>query len=396
MKLGNIKADELDTEFKNVKIAFCVNSTERGGVEEHILDLLRSVPYKKTFIAPSVLIDIMYDDIVSTKTEPIRLDIKGPLDFAGLAHGQKIFRRSKFDIVHTHMFKSSCIYTPLAKLAGVPITIETLHGIERWRAEGSLIKRKSFIIDRAFSLLQTRFIAVSYACARDMVAIKGISNKKITVVQNGRDLSLFKPISSEARSSFRKHYGIKDDDYVFGVMARLDFQKGHEFLFEAVRTITKERDDFLVLIVGDGKLGDSLKQKVKNLGLTDVVRFVGYQRDIVSHHGIIDVQVLPSLFEGLPLGLVEAAAMEVPVIATAVDGTPEIVLHEKTGLLVPPRDPLALSRAMLYALENKKKMIDMGKAARNYVLKNFTLERQVTETINVYEQLLRANSRGDK
>jgi len=229
---------------------------------------------------------------------------------------------------------------------------------------------------------------VSNACCEDLVNIKGIPREKIVVIQNGRDLSSFSPVSTERRLALRTQYGLTERDYVFGVMARLDFQKGHIYLFEAVRQLIARRSDFKLLVIGDGVLRDELRRKVLELGIQPQVIFTGFQRDLPGYQAILDVHVLPSLFEGLPLGLIEASAMERSVIATSVDGTPEVIIDGKTGILVPPRDPEKLAQAMEYALNNKGEMVEMGKRGRSYVLEHFTLASQINETEALYESLI--------
>ncbi len=142
-----------------------------------------------------------------------------------------------------------------------------------------------------------------------------------------------------------------------------------------------------ILFVGDGELKDSLIAQCSELGISDQVCFAGFQKDMPGFLSMIDVMVLPSLYEGLPLCVIEALAMEKPVIATAVDGTPEIVIPDKTGLLVEAEDPAGLADALAFALDNQDTMRQMGKSGREFVLDNFSLQRQVRETEVLYEEL---------
>jgi len=360
-------------------------------VEEHVLSLVREIDrsrYLPFVVAPPKLIALFGKDLTETKTTIFPMKLTGLLDINGRLNFISFLRKNRIQIVNTHMFIASISFSPLARLAGVPVLIETSHGVEKWRLDKGLIKRNSFIVDRLSSLLQSSILAVSHACCEDLVNIKGINRKKIVVVQNGRDLSSFSPVSPGRRLALRTQYGLTERDFVFGVMARLDFQKGHVYLFEAVRHLIARRTDFKLLVIGDGVLKDELKKKVLESGIHPQVIFTGFQRDLPGYQAILDVHVLPSLFEGLPLGLIEASAMERPVIATSVDGTPEVIIDGKTGILVPPRDPEKLSQAMEYALNNKGEMVEMGKRGRSYVLEHFTLERQINETEALYESLI--------
>lgn len=383
------KRDVMQNE--KIKIAYILCAEERGGVEEHVLSLLRTINrdrFEPFVVATPKLIQLYGNDLDKSAVKVCALKLKGFSDLIGCLTFISFLRKYNIQIVNTHMFVASMKFSLLARLAGTPVLLETSHGVEKWRLEKGFIKRNSFVIDRIVSMLQNKIIAVSYACCDDLINIKHISPKRVVVVQNGRDLSSFSPLSDEKRTALRAQYGLTDNDYVFGAMARLDFQKGHIYLFEAVQQLKKIRNDFKLLVIGDGTLRDELKQKIVELGIQDNVVFTGFQRDLPGYHGMLDVHILPSLFEGLPLGLIEASAMERPVIATKVDGTPEVIIDGKTGILVPPRDSRELAKAMLYALEHKDELGTMGKRGREFVLQHFTLERQVRETESLYGLLL--------
>ena len=134
---------------------------------------------------------------------------------------------------------------------------------------------------------------------------------------------------------------------------------------------------------------------VSRLGIGNRVIFAGFQSDVIGHYAAMDIMVLPSLYEGLPLCVIEAMAMEKPVIATEVDGTPEIVQHNMNGILVPPKNAAALSEALEYALENRAELLAMGREGRQWVTERFSLARQVEETEALYERLAAASRIGN-
>lgn len=373
-----------------MNIAYVLCTTERGGVEEHVLSLIKHINprrFRCFLVAPERLLRAFDGDLTDKDAGMLPLALKGFGDLKGLMKAVRFFRKERIHIVNTHMFYASAFYAPAARCAGVPVVIETSHGVEKWRFEKGFVKRHSYMFDKLISLLQDRILAVSHACARDLVRIKKINARKIAVVQNGRDLASFSPAAQERRRALRLKHGLGEEDYVFGVLARLGIQKGHAYLFEAIRLLAERRRDFKVLLVGDGPLRSELQESAERLRITPFVIFAGFQNDMPGYHGMIDVNVLPSLYEGLPLGLVEAAALERPVIATAVDGTPEVVTDRRNGLLVPPKDPRALCDAMAYALDHPEEMKEMGRRGREIALRHFTLERQIRETEQVYEEL---------
>ena len=140
---------------KPVRIAYVLNTEVRAGVEEHVLSLVaridrdRFAPY---VVAPQKLLDAFGGDLTDTGARVLPLSIRGPLDFCAMRRFLGFLRRERIDVVNTHMFQASFRFSPLAWLAGTPVRLETSHGVEKWRLTKGLIKRNSFLVDRAFSL----------------------------------------------------------------------------------------------------------------------------------------------------------------------------------------------------------------------------------------------------
>ncbi len=379
-------------ERRPVRIAYIMASDVRAGVEEHVLSLvarLNRQKFEPFVVAPPRLIEAFGKDLTDLDATVLPLSVGGLMDVKNRLIFRRFLRENKIDIVNTHMFLASMKYTPVAFMSRVPVRLETSHGVDKWRLDGGWLKRNSFIVDRWFAKMQTKILAVSHGCQKGLVEIKGIRPSKIVVVQNGRSLEAFDPRKSgDARLRLRKEHDISPDEFIFGVMARLDSQKGHEFLFEAVAKIAERRRDFRVLLVGDGDRREQLQSMADRLAISDRLIFAGFQSDVVGYYATMDVKVLPSLYEGLPLCVIEAMAMEKPVIATEVDGTPEVVQNERNGLLVPPRDSAALAKAMEYALNHQEEISVMGLEGRRWVKERFSLERQIEETEALYERLL--------
>jgi len=168
------------------------------------------------------------------------------------------------------------------------------------------------------------------------------------------------------------------------VAARLEPQKGHRFLIEALPAVLQEFPRAQVVCLGEGSLRQELEALVAQRGLAANIRFAGYQTDVWNWFSAADLSVLPSLFEGLPMTALESLAAGCPIVATAVDGTPEVVFHEKTGLLVPPSNPDALAAAIRRTLRDPLKAREMANAGRDFVLDNFSVEKLVQRTQQFY------------
>ena len=178
-------------------------------------------------------------------------------------------------------------------------------------------------------------------------------------------------------------------------MARLDDQKGHRHLIDALAILAPRRPNLVTLLAGEGPLEQSLRAQCAALGLDHRVRFLGYRRDVPELLEAADIVVLPSLYEGLPLVAIEALAAGRPMVATEVDGTPEVVIHEKTGLLAPPANPAALAAAIERLLDNPALASRLASEGRKFVGENFALQRQIEQTVALYSELTGLGREGE-
>ena len=208
---------------------------------------------------------------------------------------------------------------------------------------------------------------------------------KVVVVPNGRDLSALVP--GRERESARKELGLDYHTPIVGVVGRLEDQKGHRYLLDVWPAVTRDFPDARLLVVGDGSRRATLEAQVGALAIAPSVIFTGFRADVARMLDAIDVLALPSLYEGMPLTAIEAAAMARPVVATAVDGTPEVVEHGVTGFLVPPANPPALGGALVTLLADAERARQMGAAGRRRTLERFDLGRQVEATAAVYRSV---------
>ena len=364
-----------------LRLMFFMNTIVRGGAEEHVLTLLRGLSrkyFQLSFVCPPVLADEMRADLPSdVKLFPLRL--RGLRDVAAAARLAAILRRERIDILHSHLFYSSLFASPVAWASGTSLILETGHGREHWR--NGIITSK-FFVDRIAGRFVDGYIAVSEATGRYLQADKGLPGHKISVIQNGCDLKRFVVTADSSRLKTRLR--ITDDEVVLLVPGRLEPQKGHRFLIEAMPLIQQRFPKTRLVCVGDGSLRTELEQMAAGLRLTKPVLFVGYQSKVEDWYALADVIVMPSLYEGLPLVAIEALAASRPVVATAVDGTSEVIIDGRTGLSVPPQDPEALAHAICALLSDSTLRERVAKTGRDWVWERFTQERQIAQTQDYY------------
>lgn len=358
-----------------------------GGVETHVCALLTRLPedeFTVTLVCPPIPYEFMFARQASNGHRVICLDAQRFSQIGAMKKLASILRREQIDIAHCHQFRATTMLAPLATACRVPCVIETTHLREAWRR--GWIKR-SFVIDRMVYKLVDHFIAVSDANRQYLVRQKHCDPSTIDVIRNGCDLSRFQP-SPDRGASIRERYGVPPSALLVVYAGRLEPQKGIGVLLEAMTPVASHFPDVRVLLVGDGALRAELKAETYRRNLRSAITFAGLQRDVVPFLDAADLVVLPSFWEGLPFAAVEAGAMGKPMVATAVDGTPEVVKDGESGLLVPPGDSNAFANAMISLLGDAPKRRAMGARAKEIVAARFSVERLVAETTDLYKRLM--------
>jgi glycosyltransferase involved in cell wall biosynthesis len=207
----------------------------------------------------------------------------------------------------------------------------------------------------------------------------------MTVILNGMD-----PLPGAGGTdgaAKRRELGWTAGRPVVGAIARLHRQKGVAHLIRAAARVLETRSEVLFAVVGDGPQGQKLREEARALGLGEAFVFLGERTDAAAILAGFDLFVLPSLWEGLPFVLIEAAALGRPIIASAVDGVPEVITDSVTGILVPPADPAALASAILRLLEDRELAGRLGARARALIPPRFPLRRMIEQTEALYLDL---------
>jgi glycosyltransferase involved in cell wall biosynthesis len=360
------------------------NSILWGGVEEHICGLLRNIS-QNLFRAELVCDPLLYGRFRSALPGDIKikaLRLSSPSDLFGAIRLARLLKRSQVQIVHSHMFWSSLFASPIARLCGVPIVVETLHGTEAWRKGW----KSSYLIDRATARFVSKYVAVSEYDAHFLQQKKGVSRDKITVIHNGVDTGRFTSATSK-RKAIRQLMGFGDSDCVVIMVARFHAGKGHRVLFEAIRELVQVHPRLNLICLGEGEEEPHLRELRMALGLETSIRLAGYQQNVAEWLTAADINVLPSFYEGLPLTILEAMACGVPTVASNVGGIPDVIEDGVNGILVPAGDSHSLAAAISQLAGNWVLRTTMGEAARKSVSEQFTLEQQVRSTENMYADL---------
>lgn len=362
-----------------VGVLLSLTASTRGSVDDVVVAILRRLDpreFRLALAAPASLLESVAGDLHGVPVEMEAIQADSWLRRRDAARLSSFIGRFRPHIVGTHTLRATLVAAPLARWRGARV-VETYYGggdsARRRRVPGRMVGR---LVDRA--------IAVSEA-ARAALIGAGYPADKVVVVPNGRDLSRFRP--GIARDAVRRELGIERTAPLIGVAGRLEPRMGHAELFEAWRSVVAEFPAARLLVIGEGSLRSRLEARVHELGLAGRVVFAGARADVARVLDAIDLLALPSVSEGMALTAVEASAMGRPVVATTVDGIPEVIREARTGRLVAPGDPVAFSRAIRGLLRDPLGAQRMGRAARDFVLDRFSLERQVASTARVYREL---------
>lgn len=308
----------------------------------------------------------------------------------------RLFRRERFTIVHTHQVKAAVYGQIAARLAGVPIVVNTIHGFYFHERTHPLKRRAWILLERVAARCSSLLLSQNREDIPTAVNEGICAPDRIEHLGNGIDMARFDPsaIAPAAILRLRGEFGFGPDDVVIGFVGRLVREKGVLELFEAIRTLRRRHSRLRLLVIGpvDVAKSDALDPTVAaTFGVADIVSFAGYRHDMPELYRLMSVCVLPSHREGMPRAPMEAAAMGVPVVATAIRGCREVVRDGETGLLVPVGDPVRLAQALDEILSDRARAQRMASEAREVAIRHFD-ERQVFERVAAaYRRLLRTH-----
>lgn len=297
----------------------------------------------------------------------------------GISKLYKLMKQEKFDVVETFTPHSNIIGLPIAFFARIPLRIGTHHGkIEnapRWipRLHGIIINSK-FV---------SKLVVVSSQVRNMAIEDERINSGKVQVIHNGIIIPKLLSNISEIRQQLRSELEIDNNANIVITLGRIVIQKGHRYLVEAIPIVLEKHPNTVFAIAGEGELLQEVKAKADDLGINEHLKFLGNRENVKDLLIGADVFVLSSLWEGLPIAMLEAMVYETPIVVTKVEGILDIIEHNKHGITAEPKDKLALANGIIYMLDNPREAELMGKKARKLV----SSEHSVDIMCGKYEKL---------
>ncbi len=305
---------------------------------------------------------------------PVRM--RGEMDVFAVLRLAHLMKRKKCRLVHFHDAHSLAVGSAAASLAKVPVRVISRR--VTYPLRGNYFSHRKY----------TKDIDVLIAVSQDVKKVLidgGIDPAKIRVIPDGIDYSLF----DEAASSeyLRRELSFEPDDFLVGIVAHLADIKGHKYLIKATQILKEKTSKIKVIIVGSGPLRMELGKQVKETDVEDIVFFLGFREDIPQILASLDLFVLTSYQEGLGSSILDAMACRLPVVATRVGGIPEVVVHEETGLLVPPRRSISLAKAIFRIYANRDLGEKLGQKGYELVHRKFSAKAMASRIILEYEHI---------
>ena len=383
-----VLAEQLDAGEvgRPIRVLQLITSLERGGAENHLLALLTHADRRAFELETAVLSG--EGELVPVFRQagiPVHL-LKSRTRFDPLALGRlvRLLRDGRFDILHSHLFRAD-IYAGLAvaKLGERrPLLVSTRHNDDRF-----FLNPFVGLVHYGVSARQDLIIAISDHIARFTVS-RGVRHpERVRRVYHGLEPPVTKALEREGQH-IRQELGISPDEFLVGNVGRLALQKGQRHLIAAMPLLLERVPRARAIIAGGGDLEDYLRELASEIGVAECVHVLGPRKDVPALMHAIDVFVMPSIWEGFGLVLLEAMAAGRPIVASRVATIPEVVVDGETGLLVPAGDPLALASALADLAEQPARAARMGEAGRERLRRQFSVEKMVGDTELLYRELL--------
>lgn len=369
---------------KQINIAHILHSMNVAGAEKVVYDIVTGLggTFKfSVFCLESV--GPLGEELMQKSVLVKALGRKPGIDFSLIKKLAQEIKKNKINIIHAHQYTPYFYGVLAAILAGKCKVIFTEHG----RHYPDERRPKRVIFNQILNIFTHSITGVSRFSTDSLVAYEAFSKRKMQVIYNGIRTELFDV--GVDRDAKRKELGLNSEDKVIGIIARLQPVKDHAMLLRAFQRVCSQMPQAKLLVIGDGQLRQQLEILAQSLDIAQNTRFLGVRRDIPELLKILDVFVLSSLSEATSVTLLETMAAGVPIVATRVGGTPEIVLEGKTGLLVPRQDDQAMSVALIEMLNNLNKAKEMGVAGKKRVHELFTLDKMNHSYSKLYSSLMK-------
>lgn len=368
-----------------MKILYIIGSVGVAGAEEFLFDLTTHLPHER-FQSRVCALRII-ESGKSLRQEfldrqiPVTELTKSYLTFLWIFKLFFIILRYRPDVIHTYLFVSNFFGAIFGKMCGVPVII-----VSKVANDSAWQKWYHRIAEKLIVPLVDQYIVDGEAVKRYNLERIKIPADKVILIHTTINPEKFMPTTGKSQAILQEFH-ISADRQVVGFIGRFHPQKDPKTFVLAAKKVLDENRNALFMMVGYGALEKELKQLAAELGIEKGIIFPGLRRDLANLYNTFDIFVNSSIYEGLPLVIMQALLMKKPVIATDVDGNSEIIQNYQSGILVPPGDPTALAKAITALLADASLREKLGQNGRTVMLTKFSLTNIVQQIVNLYESL---------
>lgn len=368
-------------------ILHTIDTTGPGGAETVFIDLATGLPGKESGEKYRSVIVIrgkgwVYEELCRRGMQPVLLDAKGSFNWRYLKALVALIRRENVDLIQSHLLGSN-VYCSLAGLLTRTPVVATFHGAVDV-GDNERLKGLKF---GAINMGASSIVAVSNSLRENIVNRTPLRNSKTRVVCNGINTSDFSRPRSDA---IRKQKGWHEDDIIIGSLGNIRTAKAYDVLLRAAAQLKDHAINFRFVIAGQGKgpLYDNLLKLKEELGLNDIVYFLGFNDDPAEFLSNLDLFLLSSISEGFSIATIQAMAAGLPVIATRSGGPEEIVTHEENGWLVEPGNPDAIANAVEKLVTDRELSKTLAANGREHAIQTFDMHAMLNAYEGIYDNLL--------
>lgn len=373
-----------------MRVLYIIDNLEFGGGERAFLQLAQGLKDRYQVFVGATPGGIFENKLKNSGILLYHIDMSRRFSLKPIHQIIDIVLSKKIDLIHSQGIRAD-FYSRIAarKLGSTIRLVDTIAmPVEGFDVSPSRKKIYSFF-DRFSERYVDRFIVVSETLKKTLINNHRIPKHKVIRIYNGIELKEYQPDDSgESFKQPRKEFCISEGVSLIGAIGRLVWQKGFEYLIEAIPEVLKEYQKVKFLFIGEGPLKERLKVKSERLRTKDYIIFAGFRKDIKEVLTALDILVIPSLREGFPIITLEAMAMAKPIIATRIGGITEQITDGKNGILVPPKDPFGIAKAIIRFISNKELARKMALSGKKSVEESFSVEKMVAETEKVYQSLV--------
>lgn len=315
-------------------------------------------------------------------------------DFLAFLRIYRYLKKHRVQLVHTHTSKAGILGRWAAKLAGVPVIIHSPRGSIYHETYFSEPVLKFFAwLERQVSRFTHKIITLNESEKADYIRYKIAPPSKFTTIYSGIEVKRYlHPAWSSVQG--RQSLGISEGIPLIGYIARMTPEKGHSLCLKAFKRVLQRFPESKLVFIGNGPLEADIRSETKALGLDSNVIFAGMKSDVENYYPMFDCCVQTSLWDGLPRAMVEALVAKRPMVATAVGGISELLIHEKTGFVVPPKDEKAIAERVCQLLENPELAKQFGERASKHMQEVFNVDVSVEKLFSLYEAMIMKETRG--